>query len=88
MWLDFFTETTLFLWYFIIPSTVEVVPLSSAWQMALAARRCTSPEQSLDPLPKDLGYNTMLGAPGSRGRQGEAGQWVKGALSWFNQAGS
>lgn len=79
MWLDFFTETTLCLWYFIISNVVELVPLSSAWGMALAARHCTSIEQNHDPLPKDLTYNTTLGAQGSRGRKGETGQRVKGA---------
>jgi len=76
VWLDFFTETALFLWYFIISSTVEILLLSSVWGMDLAATHCTNSERSHDLLPKDCTCNTTLGARGSgRGNKttGESG---------------
>lgn len=74
MWLDFFTETALFLWYFIISSTVEILLLSSVWGMDLAARHCTNLEQSHDLLPKDCTCKTTLGACGSGRRNRTAGE--------------
>lgn len=79
MWLDFFTETILCLWYFIISRAVKLVPLSSAGGTAIAARYCTSTEQNHDPLPNDLTYNTTLGHRAVVEDREEIGQCVKKA---------